>query len=183
MKTGLECTCMNNDNFTVLVSGGGRYHWVGTCTVWPLHSKWLNEVEQGIQIKFCIKLEHSSAETIQWRRRPQLWATGDGQLHLNNVPTHASHLLQRFLVKHQITQVTQAPYSPDLAPCDVWLFPKLKSPLRGKRFQTVDEIQENTTGDWWWLGELCEVSRCLLWRGLRYHCLMYNVSCVLYLLQ
>ena len=25
-------------------------------------------------------------------------------------------------------------------------FPKLKSPLKGKRFQTVDEIQENTTG-------------------------------------
>ena len=38
------------------------------------------------------------------------------------------------------------PYSPDLALCDFWLFPKLKSPLKGKRFQTVDEIQENTTG-------------------------------------
>ena len=45
-----------------------------------------------------------------------------------------------------VTQVTQPSYSPDLAPCDSWLFPKLKSPLQGKRFQTVDEIQENTTG-------------------------------------
>ena len=45
-------------------------------------------------------------------------------------------------VKHQITQVTQPPYSPDLVACDFWLFPKLKSPLKGKRFQTVDEIQE-----------------------------------------
>ena len=42
-------------------------------------------------------------------------------------------------------QVTQPPYSPDLVPCDFWLFPKLKSPLSGKRFQTIDEIQENTT--------------------------------------
>ena len=25
-------------------------------------------------------------------------------------------------------------------------FPKLKSPLKGKRFQTINEIQENTTG-------------------------------------
>ena len=32
---------------------------------------------------------------------------------------------------------------PDLAPCDFWFFPKLKSPLKGKRFQTVSEIQEN----------------------------------------
>ena len=33
------------------------------------------------------------------------------------------------------------------------------------------------------LGELCEVPRCLLWRGLRCHCAIYNVSCILYLLQ
>ena len=38
------------------------------------------------------------------------------------------------------------PYTPDLAPCDFWLVPKLKSPLKGKKFQTINEIQENTTG-------------------------------------
>ena len=43
-------------------------------------------------------------------------------------------------------KMTQPPYSPDLAPCDFWLFPKLKSPFKGKRFQTISEIQENTTG-------------------------------------
>ena len=79
-------------------------------------------------------------------RRPQLWATGGWQLHHDNTPTHALCLMHRFLAKHQITQVTQPPYSPDLAPCDFWLFPKLKSPLKGKRFQTVDKIQENRTG-------------------------------------
>ena len=44
-----------------------------------------------------------------------------------------------------------APYSPDLVPCDFWLFSKLKSPLKGKKFQTMNEIQENdkaTDGDW-----------------------------------
>ena len=54
--------------------------------------------------------------------------------------------MQSFLVKHKITQVTQPPYSPDLVLCDFWLFPKLKSPLKGKRFQTHDEIQEILTG-------------------------------------
>ena len=48
--------------------------------------------------------------------------------------------------EHQITQVTQPPYSPDLVPCNFWLFPKLKSPLKGKRFQTVDNIEENMLG-------------------------------------
>ena len=54
--------------------------------------------------------------------------------------------MQSFLAKHQITQVTQPDYSPDLVPCDFWLFPKLKSPLKGKRFQTIIEIQENMMG-------------------------------------
>ena len=37
-------------------------------------------------------------------------------------------------------------YSPDFVPCDFWLFPKLNSPLKRKRFHTVDEIQENMIG-------------------------------------
>ena len=81
---------------------------------------------------------------FRWFRRLQLWATGDGQLYQDNMSAHASRLLQGFLAKHQITQVAQPPYSPDLVPCNFWLFPKLKSPLKGKRFQTISEIQENT---------------------------------------
>ena len=38
------------------------------------------------------------------------------------------------------------PYSSDWVPCDFWLFPKLKSPLKGKRFQTIGENQENMMG-------------------------------------
>ena len=45
-----------------------------------------------------------------------------------------------------------APYSSDLTPCDFWLFLKLKSSLKGKRFQNIIEIQEKTMGkadgDW-----------------------------------
>ena len=103
------------------------------------------QVEQQICIKFCIKLENPPQKLFRWFRRLQLWATGDCQLH-HNMPTHASHLVHCFLEKHQITQVTQPPYSPDLTPCNFWLFPELKSPLKGEKFQTVDEIQEKMTG-------------------------------------
>ena len=30
------------------------------------------------------------------------------------------------------------------------------------------------------LGELCEIPRCLLWRGLMCHCPMYNSSCIFF---
>jgi hypothetical protein len=49
------------------------------------------------------------------------------------------------LAKHSIPVVPYPPYSPDLAPWDFFLFSRLKSTLKGKRFQDVTEIQLNTT--------------------------------------
>ena len=69
------------------------------------------------------------------------------------------HVSCSFFVKHQIIQVTQPAYSPDLTPCDFWLCPKLKSPLKGKRFQTISEIQENTMRQQMEIGKTGEVSR------------------------
>ena len=37
------------------------------------------------------------------------------------------------------------PYSPDLAPCDFCLFPKLKEKLRGCRYETIEEMKEAVT--------------------------------------
>ncbi|PNF43029.1 hypothetical protein B7P43_G08778 [Cryptotermes secundus] len=38
-----------------------------------------------------------------------------------------------------------APYSPDTAPCDFWLFSKLKMPLKGTRFESREDIMQNAT--------------------------------------
>ena len=40
-----------------------------------------------------------------------------------------------------IKTVPHRPYSRDLAPCDFWLFPK----LRGCRFETIEEMKEAVT--------------------------------------
>ena len=40
-----------------------------------------------------------------------------------------------------INTVPQPPYSPDLAPCDFWLFPK----LRGCRYETIKKMEEAVT--------------------------------------
>jgi hypothetical protein len=37
-------------------------------------------------------------------------------------------------------------YSPDLAPCDFFLFPKTKLKLKGHRFDTIEEIQAESQG-------------------------------------
>jgi len=56
-------------------------------------------------------------------------------------------LIREFLMKHETTVVPQPPYSPDLAPADFFLFPQLKSSLKGRRFQTIEEIEEYWTRD------------------------------------
>jgi len=56
-------------------------------------------------------------------------------------------LIREFLTKHETTVVPQPPYSPDLAPADFFLFSKLKSSLKGRRFQKVEEIEENSIWD------------------------------------
>ena len=40
-----------------------------------------------------------------------------------------------------IKAVPQPPYSPDLAPCDFWLFPK----LRGCDYETIEVMKEAVT--------------------------------------
>jgi hypothetical protein len=37
-----------------------------------------------------------------------------------------------------------SPYSPDLAPAEFFLFPKMKIQLKGRRFHTAVEIQRNS---------------------------------------
>ena len=138
--------------------------------------------EQWICIKFSLSLNIPLQNLLGWFRSLQLWATGDWQLYHNKAPSHASRLMQSFLVKHPITQVTQPHYSPDLAPCDFWLSPKVKLPSKGKRFQTIDEIQENMMGQLMATERAVWGSKCLLWRGLRclFLCTMFLVSCILF---
>ena len=123
--------------FTALVSGGSRHRWVSMCTVWSLHSN--EQVEQRICIKFCIMLEHSSVETIWLIQKASAmgnwWLAASSQHTLTHA--HIPYRVQSFLVKHQITQVTQPPYSPGLVIYNFWLFPKLRSPFFIKDFSLL----------------------------------------------
>ena len=56
-------------------------------------------------------------------------------------PVHNSILVTDYLTKMGIKTVPQPPYSPDLAPCDFWLFPK----LRGCHYETTEKMKEAVT--------------------------------------
>ncbi|EFN84732.1 hypothetical protein EAI_10534, partial [Harpegnathos saltator] len=54
---------------------------------------------------------------------------------------HTALVLREHFAKNSTHIVPQPPYSPDLAPCDFWLLNKLKRPLWGHRFDSIEEIK------------------------------------------
>jgi hypothetical protein len=77
--------------------------------------------------------------------RPEKWRTGLRALHHDSAPLHGAHSMQCFLAKNSSPVIQQPPFSPDLAPCNFWLFPQLKMLLKGKKFDDIETIQANMT--------------------------------------
>ena len=75
------------------------------------------------------------------KKRPELWKNNSCILHHDNAPAYSSLLVRDVLAKTNTTVMPQPPYSPDLAPSDFFLFPKLKKPMKGHRFSTIEEIK------------------------------------------
>ena len=68
------------------------------------------------------------------RKRPTLFKSGQWHFHQDNAPVHNSILVTDYFTKMGIKTVPHPLHSPDLAPCDFWLFPK----LRGYHYETIE---------------------------------------------
>jgi histone-lysine N-methyltransferase SETMAR len=58
-----------------------------------------------------------------------------------NASDHTALKSAEFVTNNNMVIVPHPPYSPDLAPYDFALFHKLKMELKGRRFETVPDIQ------------------------------------------
>ena len=75
------------------------------------------------------------------RKRPALFKSDQWHIHQDNAPVHNSILITDYLTQMGINTVPHSPYSPNLAPCDFCLFPK----LRGCRYETIEEMKGAVT--------------------------------------
>jgi hypothetical protein len=57
---------------------------------------------------------------------------------------HNALSVKRYLAARGTPVLEHAPYSPDLAPCDFFLFPKIKSILKGTRFESMEEVKRKS---------------------------------------
>ena len=92
-------------------------HWVPTGQTVKV------EVLREVRKRFC-------------RKRPPLFKSGQWHFHQDNVPSHNFILVTGYLTKIGIKTVPYCPYSPDLASCDFWLFPK----FRGCCYETIEDF-------------------------------------------
>ena len=92
-----------------------------------------------------------------WKRircvRPEYSAPGRWSLLHNNAPVHRTVAVQEFLAQKQVCVLHHLPYSPDLSPCDYFLFPKLMLPLKGCLYEDVQDIQAAVTLGLWAIQE------------------------------
>ena len=79
------------------------------------------------------------------RVRPDLLDTGNWWLLHDNAPSHKSIIVHQFLSKMQVVSLDYPLYSPDLSPQDCFLFSKLKLKMKGKQYESKEEIESAVT--------------------------------------
>ena len=102
-----------------------------------LHQSWL---AKGLGLGYYVEVLREFRKRFLGKR-PTLFKFDQWHFHQHNTPVHNSILVTDYLTKIGIQTLSQPPYSADLAPCDFWLFPK----LRDCRYETTEEMKEALT--------------------------------------
>jgi hypothetical protein len=77
--------------------------------------------------------------------RPEFQESGSWYLLHDNARAYSSGMVAKFLAKRGLPVLSHPPYSPDLGPVDLFLFPKLKTAMKGMKFEAVSSIQQTVT--------------------------------------
>ena len=58
----------------------------------------------------------------------------------DNASSHKCEVVKSFLASEKVKVLNHSPYSPDLSPCDFFLFPRLKKMLSGKKYTSRSSL-------------------------------------------
>ena len=149
-----------------------------TCVLCGCHiqNDW---VEQRICIKFCVKLEHSSTETT-WMIQ-KVAALGNWWLAASSQQHSCLTSPAQFFVKTSNHPGDLAPLQPRFGTMPLVAFLKTKITFERKQIQTLNEIQENTTGQLMVIGRTVWGLKVPTLKGTEVS--LSNVQCFLYLVS
>ena len=95
---------------------------------------------QKVNAEFCVGVFYRLLKRIR-RDRTAKFQSNEWFLLHDNASSHNAANVKKFLANRNVVVLRHPTYSPDLAPADYFVFPKLKFSLKGRNFQTVEEIQ------------------------------------------
>jgi len=75
------------------------------------------------------------------RKRLDMLKNKTWRLPPDNAPAHTALILTKFFTKTGTSAIPQPPYYLDLAPSDFFVFPELESTLKGRRFDSIEDIK------------------------------------------
>lgn len=98
--------------------------------------------EEGttVNARYYATLMERLREAIKEKRRGNL-KRGVLLLH-DNAPVHTARVAKAAISKCGFEEIPHPPYSPDMAPSDYHLFRDLKKDLRGRKFDTEEDLHE-----------------------------------------
>jgi hypothetical protein len=102
--------------FTVFFSQGSVHH-----EFTPEGNK--TNKKYNLQVLWCLY-------NVIHHKRPEKWPSGNWKIHHDNTPAHSFQLMHHFLAKHKIPNKLQLAYSPNLALCEFFSFPKIEIDLK-----------------------------------------------------
>jgi hypothetical protein len=73
---------------------------------------------------------------------------GDFFVHMDNSICHNGRKVTDEFANRKLQRVSHPPYSPDLSPCDFWLFGMLKQKMNDREFSGVEEIMNAVQEIW-----------------------------------
>ncbi|GFU26330.1 mariner Mos1 transposase [Trichonephila clavipes] len=88
---------------------------------------------------YCRFLQHPVRLPMR-RKRPRLLQNNLLIVLLDNARCHVANNVTLLKRRWQREILEHPPYSPGMSPCDFYLFPKLKEPLRGHRFHDISSV-------------------------------------------
>ena len=110
---------------------GNRPLWI--CTSWA-------------ECQSCLLLgsAQKTREKVRQKRHKR-FAAKSWIMQVDKAPAHTVLSVWEFLASKQISMLEHPPYSPDLAPCNFFLFPLIKKHPKGTHFDDIEDIQNNMT--------------------------------------
>ena len=112
--------------------------------IWGVYGTYIfDDLPEGEHYNSTYFIEHVLRPLEE--QKDQIWPTRGKHkiwLHLDNCKVHNSKATQKEMELSTFKRAPYPPYSPDLAPSDFFLFGTVKEKLRGRSFQTREQLFE-----------------------------------------